>query len=242
MNFLQRRVGGQINERGEQCERPSERVQCEVKIKGASDRHHQANDGAMAEAHASRGQRTQGGAAHVAIDIVLHDFIQSRGPARNKTDSHKRVQQSPGEGREAGLQAAEVISAPGGQNHQRGDACFREFSVVAGPHREGTARETQRLGDGAHAVCGVRSVPGTCSAKATGTCRQTWIERTTAVASNKAPTATWATVETTIGNSGCTLSLPQATRVRKAAKPRQSCVISNESIRIAGLRTASILE
>ena len=32
-----------------------------------------------------------------------------------------------------------------------------------------------------------------------------------------------------MGNSGCTLSCPQATRVRKAAKPRQSCVIRSAS-------------
>ena len=37
-------------------------------------------------------------------------------------------------------------------------------------------------------------------------------------------------------------SLPQATRVRNAVKPRQSCVIRSESITIAGRRTASIFE
>src|SRR5215469_10669962 len=80
------------------------------------------------------------------------------------------------------------------------------------------------------------------SSNATGTCRHTWIANTAVVASRSAPTATWATVETTIGSSGCTLSCPQATRVTNAAKPRQSCVIRRARTVIAGLRIASIFE
>src|SRR5580704_14134926 len=68
------------------------------------------------------------------------------------------------------------------------------------------------------------------------------MERTTVVASNSAPTATCATVDATMGSSGCAAFRPQATRVTNAVKPRQSCVIRSESITIAGRRTASALE
>src|ERR1051325_8239761 len=68
------------------------------------------------------------------------------------------------------------------------------------------------------------------------------MNNTIEVASSKAPTATCATVETTIGNSGCTESCPQATRVINAVKPRQSCAISNDNMVIAGRLTASIFE
>ncbi len=44
------------------------------------------------------------------------------------------------------------------------------------------------------------------------------------------------------GQFGLDCVLPQATRVRNAVKPRQSCVIRSESITIAGRRTASIFE
>src|SRR5580704_5679186 len=67
------------------------------------------------------------------------------------------------------------------------------------------------------------------------------MERTTVVASNSAPTATCATVDATMGSSGCAALRPQATRVTNAVKPRPSCAIRSESITIAGRRTASIV-
>src|SRR5271163_342984 len=94
----------------------------------------------------------------------------------------------------------------------------------------------------AHAADASRCGCGTRASKETGTCRHTWIAKITVVASNKAPTATWATVAATMGNSGCAAFLPQATRVTNAVKPRQSCVISSDSIRMAGRRTAAIFE
>src|SRR5580692_8811496 len=95
---------------------------------------------------------------------------------------------------------------------------------------------------GTHAAIGLRVRLGTRSSNDTGTCRHTCIARTTVVAKSSAPTATWATVETTIGSSGWTASRPQATRVRNAIKPRHSWAISSETKRIAGRRTASIFE
>src|ERR1041385_2745905 len=68
------------------------------------------------------------------------------------------------------------------------------------------------------------------------------MNNTIEVASNKAPTATCATVETTIGNSGCTASCPQATLVINAVNPRQSCAISNDNMVIAERRTTSMFE
>src|SRR5260370_37948760 len=43
-----------------------------------------------------------------------------------------------------------------------------------------------------------------------------------------------------MGSSGCAASLPHATRVRNAAKPRHNCAIRSESMSMAGRRTASM--
>src|SRR5215471_5440432 len=122
------------------------------------------------------------------------------------------------------------------------DFVATEYFIVPKPihDQRPNLEEAQHRKVSAHAVAGFCSRAVTRSSKDTGTIRQTCTARTTAVANNRAPTATCTTVETTIGNSGCAASCPHITRVMDAKKPRHSCAPIKPSMATAGRRTSAI--
>ena len=219
VNFLQRRIGAEIDGRSSQRQPCGQRIQRETQVERAAERHQNADQRGMHEAEASGRDRTLRGAAHAAVGVPLHHFIQGGGSARNQADPQQSVKQRPRKGRDAGLQRSEVVSAPRGHDDQRGHAQLGQFGVVARQGQSAAARNHQRLCCRTHAATGFRSRLGICSLTATGLCRHTCTASTAVVASSNAPTATCATVETTMGSSGWTASCPQATRVRNATNP-----------------------
>src|SRR5262249_3819032 len=110
----------------------------------SADGHEAADERGVEQGHASGGEGALGGAAHVAVNVVLDDFVEGGGATRNESDTKQGVEQSPGKGSDAAGERAEIIAAPRGHDDESGDAHLGEFGVVASAGCEGAARDGER--------------------------------------------------------------------------------------------------
>ena len=93
MDFLQRRVGAEIDGRGGQRQPCGQRIQGQPEVEGAAERHQNADQRGVHEAEASGRNGALRGAAHAAVGVPLHHFVQRGGSAGNQADPQQGVKQ-----------------------------------------------------------------------------------------------------------------------------------------------------
>ena len=101
MDLFQRSIGAEIDGRRSQRQPCGQRIQSETQVESAAERHQNPDQRGMHEAETSGRDGTLRRAAHAAIGVPLHYFIQSSRSARNQANPHQSVKQGPGKGRDA---------------------------------------------------------------------------------------------------------------------------------------------